>query len=221
MLTCFSGSGGGRYHGEVALRPCRDDDGLLNLFEGDRLPLRGKRRLGRFGLAERLSRLNAIHHRPGKPQKPTVMIVWDGGTSITGTYSTLRKPITFESGTRSVRSLYSRLLQEYRQHARVNVMIPVAAKNQDGTPLSITIVNIGAAGIGVNSKENITRGDVLSFSIVLPDLEIPLDISATVLWIRQYGAAGCEFTSITEPGRRLLHEWLERRCLVKKPLVGL
>lgn len=154
-------------------------------------------------------------------QKPTVMVVSELESDVPGTYSLLRKPVTTESGTRSLKQAYSKLLQGHRQHTRYTLMSSVTATNQDGRLIPISVTNIGEGGIGLSTKDLLVRGDVLSFALLLPDTEIPIVLGARVLWTRQYGAVGCEFTSLPQADRKRLFDWLERKCQIKKPRVEL
>jgi len=161
-------------------------------------------------------------NRPGALQKPTVVVVSDTpapGTPPPGTYSILRKPITVESGAQSLKQAYSKLLQDYRQHTRRVLMSSLIAKNQYGREVPIIVENIAEGGVGINTGEFLSQGDVLSFSLQLPGTEMPIDVEVRVLWLRRYGAAGCEFVSVPEADRRCLCDWLEQKCQVKKPLI--
>jgi CheY-like chemotaxis protein len=157
----------------------------------------------------------------GRPKKPALMVVSDVPTSAPNTYSLLRKPITVESGAQSLKQTYCKLLQDYRQHTRCVLMRSLIAKNQNGRSVPITVENIGEGGVGLSAREFLSLRDVLSFPLLLPGTEMPIDIAVRVLWLRQYGAAGCEFVSISQAHRGLLHDWLEQKCPVKKPLVKL
>jgi CheY-like chemotaxis protein len=157
--------------------------------------------------------------RSGRPQKPTVMVVSDISTPVPGTYSLLRKPITVESCVQPLKQTYSKLLQDYRQHTRCSIMRSLIARNQYGRSVPIVVENIGEGGVGLRAREFLSLRDVLSFSLLLPGTEMPLEIDVRVLWLRQYGAAGCEFVSISQADRRRLHDWVEQKCPVRKPLV--
>ena len=159
--------------------------------------------------------------RSGPPQKPALMIVSDLPKSVPGTYSILRKPITIESSTQSLKQTYSKLLHDYRQHTRCVVMKSLTATNQDGRSVPILVQNIGEGGVGLSAREFLSLRDVLSFPLLLPGTDMPIDIEVRVLWLRQYGAAGCEFVRISQADRLRLRDWLEQKCPVKKPLVKL
>lgn len=157
--------------------------------------------------------------RFGRPQKPTVMVVSDIPIPMPATYSLLRKPISVESGTQLLKRTYSKLLKDYREHMRFVLMQSLIATNQYGRSVPILVENIGEGGVGLSAREFVSLRDVLSFSLLLPGTEVPIDIEVRVLWLRQYGAAGCEFVSIPQADRRRLQDWLEQKCQVRKPLV--
>jgi len=167
--------------------------------------------------AELLQRINQSR----RWQKPTVVVVSELESSVPGTYSLVRKPLTTESGARGLKQAYSKLLQGHRQHTRYFVTSALTATNQDGRRIAIATTNIGEGGIGLSTKEFLVRGDKLFFDLQLPDTEIPIHIEARVLWTRQYGAVGCEFTNISPADRKRFNEWLESKCRIKKPLVEL
>jgi DNA-binding NtrC family response regulator len=152
-------------------------------------------------------------------RKPTVMVVSDTANPMPGAYSFLRKPITANSGAQSLKQAYSKLLEDYRQCARFGLVGLVTAKNQYGRSVPITLTNISAGGVGFSTEEILLRGDILSFGIPLPGTDITIEVEARVLWMRQYGAAGCEFANIAHADRCVLQAWLEQKCQVKKPLV--
>jgi CheY-like chemotaxis protein len=152
-------------------------------------------------------------------RKPTVMVVSEVPMFTAGTYVLLRKPITAESCARAIKQAYALLVQDHRRHKRWALAISLIAKNQYGRSLPIVITNIGEGGLGLSTSEFLSRGDLLSFSAPLSGMEAPITIEARVLWMRQYGAAGCEFASISEADRGRLKHWLEQKFRIKKPLV--
>ena len=156
-----------------------------------------------------------------KWRKPTVMVVSDVDSGMTGTYPMLRKPVTSETGAQSLKQAYSRMLEDHRQHIRHVLMQAVTATTQQGRLVPVTVMNIGEGGIGLNTKELLSRGDMLSFSLVRPDTDIPVRIEARVLWTRQYGAVGCEFVHTPSADLHIVYDWLKHKCLVKKPLIEL
>lgn len=154
-------------------------------------------------------------------RKPTVMIVSDSEGKVATPYSLLRKPITHETGALSLSHAYSNMLRVHREHARYALTNSLIAMDQNGRTIPISVENIGKGGIGLSTKELLVRGDVLSFSLLLPDTDTPIHIEAGVQWVRQYGAAGCEFVYIAQPDLDVLHRWLNQKCQVKKPLAEL
>jgi CheY-like chemotaxis protein len=158
-------------------------------------------------------------NRSGQLQKPVAMVVSDLPNPVPGTYSLLRKPVTVESGAQSLKQVYSQLLQDYRRHTRYALLNSLIARNQYGRSVPVIVLNIGEAGVGLSTVEFLSPGDVLSLSLPLPGNDVPIAIEARVLWVRQYGAAGCGFVSIPQADRRRLDDWMKQKCQVKKPLV--
>ena len=163
--------------------------------------------------------LNHINHSRRK-EKPTVVVVSELESPVIGTHSLLQKPITAESGKRSLQTAYANLLQDYRRHTRYALVSSLIAElNNSDRFIRITVVNIGEGGVGLNTEEHLVKGDVLSFPLLLPGAESPIHIEGRVLWAREYGAVGCEFTNISQADRARLSVWLENQCRIKKPLV--
>ena len=152
-------------------------------------------------------------------QKPTILAVVTEDRVVPGVHVVLRKPVTQESGTRSLRIAYTRMLQDYRRHVRYAVMASVLATDERNRTLAVTVTNIGDGGVGLTTREELAVGARLSFRLRLPGVSEDISIRARVLWTRPYGAAGCEFQSIRPFDLHILHGWLKARCQVKKPLI--
>ena len=106
--------------------------------------------------------------RSGGLRKPAVMVVSDIPNAVSGTHSLLHKPITEQSGVQSLKKVYSKLLQDYRQHKRCVLRSSLIAKNQYGRAVPITVTDVGEGGLGLNTEEFLSRGDLLSFVMLLP-----------------------------------------------------
>ncbi len=154
-------------------------------------------------------------------QKPTVLAVSATDCAVPGVHVLLRKPVTAESGLRSLKSAYSRMLQDFRKHTRFALMTNVLATDENNRSLSLTVTNIGSGGIGLTTKDRVGIGSFLSFQLGLPGLGTRISIQARVLWVRQYGVAGCEFARMPPIDTQILHAWLESRYRIKRPVIDL
>jgi hypothetical protein len=152
-------------------------------------------------------------------QKPTILAVSTEAKSIPGVHAVVRKPVTAESAKESMRSVYSRMVQDFRRHVRYATMVSVRAVDQRDRTLSLTVTNIGDGGVGLFTKDSVSVGDILSFPLSLPGTTKEIAIQARVLWTREYGAAGCEFVRIPRGDIQVFHDWLTGRCRIKKPLL--
>jgi Tfp pilus assembly protein PilZ len=154
----------------------------------------------------------------GMRQKPTILAVSASDCAIPGVHVVLRKPVTAESGARSLRAAYSRMLQDYRKHTRFALMSVVSAADEDNKVFSVTVTNIGEGGVGLLTQQKLTIGNILSFRVPLPGLGSEIYIQARVVWTRPAGAAGCEFVNIAPDHLQVLHMWLESNYRFKKTL---
>ncbi len=157
--------------------------------------------------------------KKGLRQKPTVVAIAEQESWIPGAHIVLRKPVTAESTAKTLRDAYSRMLLDYRRHARCAIMIPVVATGATNRKVPVTITDIGCGGVGLRSRETVAVGDVLSMHVWLPGARREVYFQARVLWTRPFDRIGCEFLRIPPVDMNILHDWLGRRMQVKKPLV--
>jgi hypothetical protein len=163
--------------------------------------------------------LYAIWESRNKKQ-PTILAISDEAQSITGAHLVLRKPFTTQSATASLKTAYSRMLLDHRLNARFPLMTRVSVRNESGQCFPATITDIGEGGVGLISKEQLNVGDLLWFSVQLPDVSADINIHARVVWTRSYGAAGCQIIIMPPVDRDLFRDWLKSKVRVKKPLIS-
>jgi len=153
--------------------------------------------------------------------KPTIVAISALDSDIRGAHVTLRKPISAESGTKSLKVAYSRMLLDHRLHARHVLMLSLRATDENNRSIELIVTDIGDGGIGLNVKQKVIIGQVLAFRLLLSGAKKEIYVQARVLWTRQHGAAGCEFVRIPPVDLSILHDWLQSRARVKKPLIPL
>jgi hypothetical protein len=157
----------------------------------------------------------------GKWKKPTIVAVSSSDSPPPGAHVVLKKPVTPEAGAKCFKNAYSRMLVDYRRHARHALMFSVKATvDDDGREIPMVVTDIGDGGIGLSTKENLVIGNVLSFRVSLPGAPREILVNARVLWTREYGRAGCEFVRIPPVDLMMLHDWLKVKSRVKKPLIA-
>jgi CheY-like chemotaxis protein len=155
----------------------------------------------------------------GRWQKPTVVAVSSVDVAEQGVHVVLRKPVTAATGAKSLKAAYSRMVHDYRRHARYALMSSVQATGENNRLVDVTITDIGDGGVGLSSREEFTIGEVLAFHLLLPATERAIYIQARVQWARNYGAVGCEYVRIPPVDLDILHDWLKSKAQIKKPLV--
>jgi hypothetical protein len=158
--------------------------------------------------------------KSGKWKKPTIVLISPVECNRLGVHIVVRKPVTPESGAKSLKSAYSRMLMNHRLHARYALMKSVTATDESNRAITITITDIGDGGIGLATKETLVIGDVLSFRLLLPGTVRDINLQVRVLWTRNYGSAGCQFVRIPPVDLTILHAWLKLKIQIKKPLIA-
>jgi hypothetical protein len=162
--------------------------------------------------------VHEVWKSPVKP-KPTIVAVAREGEDIPADLVVLRKPVQREAGIQLIRGAYFRMVRDFRRHLRYAVMAQVLAVDEDNREMSITVTNVGDGGVGLTTKNPITPGTILSFSLPLPGSSKEISVQARVLWTNHSGAAGCEFVRIPAPDLEVMLNWLRSRCRIKKPLI--
>jgi hypothetical protein len=152
-------------------------------------------------------------------QKPTVVAISAMDCAMPGVHVILRKPMTRESITRSLKTAYSRMLHDYRKHTRFALTRVLAAVDGKKGTFSVTVTNVGEGGVGLATNEELAIGSIVSFLLPLPGLKSEIQIEARVLWTRSNGIGGCEFVQIPATSGQILRTWLESRYRIKKPLI--
>ena len=152
-------------------------------------------------------------------QKPTLVAVSPENCPVRGADVIVRKPVTAESGAKSLRAAYSRMLCDHRRYTRYPVMSSVNATDDEGWSGTVMVTDIGDGGVGLKTNREMTVGDVLSFRLMLPENDRAVHIQARVQWTRKYDAAGCEFLRISAGDLKILNDWLTRKNQIKKPAV--
>jgi hypothetical protein len=153
-------------------------------------------------------------------KKPIIVAVSTLGAPIPGAHIVVKKPVTAESGTKSLKAAYSIMLLDHRRHARYPLMISVEAADDSNRTVPVRITDIGDGGIGLVAKVDLIVGDILSLRLLLPGSIRGIYIQVRVLWTRDYGHVGCEFLRIPPVDLNILHGWITRRSQIKKPLVA-
>jgi len=155
----------------------------------------------------------------GKWRTPTVVAISSSDSRLPGAHFVLKRPVTHCSGERCMKTAYSRMLWDYRQHARHPLMMPVDALGEDGHRISLTVINIGYGGVGLKTQGSLVIGDILSFRLLLPGAHEEIPARVRVLWTLDSGRAGGEFVRLLPSDLMILDEWLKAKAQVKKPLV--
>jgi hypothetical protein len=155
----------------------------------------------------------------GLKRKPTIVGIAGSDRSISSVHIKLGKPVTPYSSLKALREAYSRMVLDYRRHARTALMLSLTATDDHSREVPITVMDIGYGGVGLRVRHELHIGQVLSFPLVLPGRKKAIHIEARVLWKRDFGTAGCEFVRIPPVDLSILHDWLKEKIVIKQTAV--
>ena len=159
--------------------------------------------------------------KPNKWKRPTIVAISAVDCRPPGVHVVLKKPVTTDSGTKSIKSAYSMMVMEHRRQARYALMMSVKAAGDRNRSVPVSVIDIGDGGVGLVSTEELTIGEVLSFRLLLPGATREIYLQVRVLWIKDYGRAGCEFAQVPPVDLTILHDWLKSKIQIKKPLIAI
>lgn len=152
-------------------------------------------------------------------KEPTIIAVLPNDDLVSGVDVFLSQPVTSESGVKALKIAYSRMLYRHRRHTRYPLISTVRTTDENNHSADVTVTNIGDGGLGLSAKQEFIVGNRLSFRLLLPGTDKPIQIQARVQWTRTYGALGCEFLYIPTADLHTLHDWLIEKEQVRKPVI--
>jgi hypothetical protein len=152
-------------------------------------------------------------------KKPVIVGISNSEFGIPGIHLRLPRPVTQESSLKCLKEAYSRMLVDYRHHARWALMVSVAATDDTDRLVSVTVTDIGYGGVALRSQQTLEIGTVLTFRLPLPGATRTIGVQARVIWNREFGRMGCEFARIPPVDLDILHTWLKQKAIVKEPAV--
>ena len=129
-----------------------------------------------------------------------------------GANMVLEKPVTPEKLGRSLRAAHSMMTRERRRALRIRIDMSVMLKiGGNNTEERASAMDISEGGIGLESLVPLRLHDVVRFRCSLPDSEIELQGTASIVNATRDGHAGLAFVGISQQHRSDLAHWLASR----------
>jgi hypothetical protein len=148
--------------------------------------------------------------------KTTIVALVDSslsGKQITeaGAHVLIQKPLSadFKNDFRTL--VYSSMVWERRQHPRYAVRWLVAAKDSEGRPVPVTMLDISPAGVGLSYAGKLLVDELLTFRLLLPGTNQIIRFDARVLWSVRDNRAGARFVNMSTVDANVLDTWLQGR----------
>jgi DNA-binding response OmpR family regulator len=151
-------------------------------------------------------------------REPTLVVISPNDSLVPGADLFLCRPVTSESSAKALKAAYSRILYRYRRRTRYPLISTVRTTDENNHSADVTVTNIGDGGLRLSARQEFIVGNRLSFRLLLPGTDKPVQIQTRVRWTRTYGTVGCEFLHIPAPDLHVLHDWLIEKDQFRKPV---
>ncbi len=99
-----------------------------------------------------------------------------------------------------------------REHARAPLManIQITRHGDHQAPFKFKVATISVAGVGINSAQELTKGEELQITIACPEFVEPIRARANVIYISANGNAGIKFQNIQPEIQSLIHDYVKK-----------
>jgi Tfp pilus assembly protein PilZ len=108
-------------------------------------------------------------------------------------------------------------LQEKRKHPRIKEKLVVVCEAPEGTKLeqAAESEDLSAGGIRIFIPKKMVKGETVVLKINLFHDEIPIHAKGKVVWQKDAGSAGLEFSGLGPEEERRLKDYLRKK--IKRP----
>ena len=122
----------------------------------------------------------------------------------------LQKPITMLNASRCFHAALNFMLRERRRYFRqpVKMMVRVILGDKE---LKATSTNISEGGISLMLRDALPKGAAPHLKFTLPDINLNMEVEATVAWADIKGRAGFRFQNVPASSQEQLEKWLDHR----------
>jgi hypothetical protein len=128
----------------------------------------------------------------------------------------LYRPFNDDLFTRIVRAAYRPIAADRRANLRHKVSINVTSCNllhqgEIRTLKAATIVNLSRTGMCLETSEILPQTARIQLSFLLPENEVRVRITGTVIWTHASGQGGIQFGQLEFDEQRKLEDWLDSK----------
>jgi ActR/RegA family two-component response regulator len=142
------------------------------------------------------------------PDRKGVKPAYENGANFV-----LQKPVTTEAIARSLRAAHGLMLRERRRQMRYVTNADVHLVLGNTERIKVDLNDVSEQGFGAIMRQN-AGTEVLGpvrLSFTLPGCERPIQGTGEVVWQRENGRLGVQFTQLRPSSRRTLERWMLRK----------
>ncbi len=124
----------------------------------------------------------------------------------------LERPLAATEIRRSLYAAYELMARERRRYFRYSAEFPVLLEQcSSGISFRCTSINISSTGAALSTPSALKPGERVNLSLLLPDPELAVRASGTVVWDDQHGKAGINFQCSSPALQKEFSLWLDAR----------
>jgi hypothetical protein len=125
----------------------------------------------------------------------------------------LQKPVTLEAIARSLRAAHALIMRERRRNSRQVTHADVQLVLGNAERLHVDLNDISEQGFGALLRHHSGKEIVgpVQLRFTLPDCDRPIQGRGEIVWHRENGRLGVQFTELRPSSRRALERWILRR----------
>jgi DNA-binding response OmpR family regulator len=126
----------------------------------------------------------------------------------TGAKFVLRKPISSEQATATLRAATALLRRERRRSFRVPVQAPVQVALSGGDQIEGIMLDLSQTGMDLLAAQPLERAAQIGLRFTLPDGSLEIDTHGEIAWANPNGQSGVRFLDLPEAEVEKLKTWL-------------
>jgi DNA-binding response OmpR family regulator len=154
--------------------------------------------------------------RKSKHNKRSIIIALveqDGGLQAafqSGAHFAIHKPLTVERSKRTLRAAHGLMMREKRSRFRNDISTSGEISVNARSCYPVLVLDLHRNGALIESPVDLTVGQTLSLSFVVPESAAQAQVQATVRWTDVAGRAGVQFQIFSKDSQLALTDWARR-----------
>jgi Tfp pilus assembly protein PilZ len=124
-----------------------------------------------------------------------------------GVNATFNDPLDRQNLLRVIRATHLLVLHELRRYVRIPIVAEVQVRS-NGTRYSATMIEVSGGGLSMQSKAQLSLGEVVEVSFALPNAK-EVSLRGSIVWIRPDATTTGVRYDVQDPNREAVKSWID------------